>query len=414
MRISTLVVCLFAMNFFTFSQIIQSGNLENHLNAIITTLPGANGNEYTSPTSNELLDWNVVINDILLGNYSNANTGANALDYDLIEYTDLPSSEIHHILQEKVTSTKFWGTYVFNAAPCRENLILQSPHSKFDFNTGKESVYCYTRLNAKSLFINGTHRCNHSDLSTCDGTTTSCSGSSSAFSISDMAHNTNSIFQATTSALFNQNSNSIFIQLHGFTKQPTDPYVIMSNGTRETPANDVILSIQSELELIDNVLTFKIAHIDQSWTRLIAFTNTQGRLVNNSTNHCNSAATMSNGNFVHIEQEKDRLRLDATGWDKIKLALENVFQCNIVGIEGGIISEKLIVSPNPTSKDEISITSEKFQKIIIRDTKGKEVFIKGYNHESSTQIDVTEFKKGMYFIQIFNKKGVIQSKLIIK
>ena len=92
----------------------------------------------------------------------------------------------------------------------------------------------------------------------------------------------------------------------------------------------------------------------------------------------------------------------------------NVFQCNIVGIEGGIISEKLIVSPNPTSKDEISITSEKFQKIIIRDTKGKEVFIKGYNHESSTQIDVTEFKKGMYFIQIFNKKGVIQSKLIIK
>ncbi|MEN8185750.1 MAG: hypothetical protein ABFR05_01340 [Bacteroidota bacterium] len=46
----------------------------------------------------------------------------------------------------------------------------------------------------------------------------------------------------------------------------------MSNGTRETPTLDYAELIKEVLLVEDNTLTFKLAHKDQSWTRLIGFT----------------------------------------------------------------------------------------------------------------------------------------------
>ena len=74
--------------------------------------------------------------------------------------------------------------------------------------------------------------------------------------------------------LFDTYDNSVFVQLHGFGKRTNDPYLIVSNGTRVTPTVDYISLIEQELFKIDPSLTFKIAHINQDWSRLIAFTNT--------------------------------------------------------------------------------------------------------------------------------------------
>jgi hypothetical protein len=99
----------------------------------------------------------------------------------------------------------------------------------------------------------------------------------------------------------------------------------MSNGTRETPTTDYATLIKDALLIEDNTLTFKLAHIDTGWTRLIGFTNTQGRLINNSTDHCNTSATTTSGRFIHIEQEKSKLREDASVWAKMSNALGSVF-----------------------------------------------------------------------------------------
>lgn len=107
---------------------------------------------------------------------------------------------------------------MFSKTPDRNNLILQSTHSSHDFNTGKQAIYAFNRLNTSALFLNGTQRCNNSTASTCAGTTTVCSGVSEAFKVSDMAHNTNNMFQKTTEVLFNTIANSVFIQFTGFLK----------------------------------------------------------------------------------------------------------------------------------------------------------------------------------------------------
>lgn len=213
---------------------------------------------------------------------------------------------------------------MFSKTPVRDNLIIMAPHSKYDTNTGKEAVYCFKNSLSRALFINGTHRCNSEELSSCSGTTSAC-GSSEPFRISDMAHNTTSMFQSVTKTVYNKLSSSVFIQLHGFSKQASDPFVIMSNGTRETPSTDYATLIKDALVIEDNSLTFKLAHIDTDWTRLIGFTNTQGRLINNSSNVCNTSATVTSGRFIHIEQEKSKLRDNATGWNKMSNALISVF-----------------------------------------------------------------------------------------
>ncbi len=305
---------------------IASGNLESYIGNIIDTAPGSSGNNYSEPLISQLNTWDTTVTDILQENINDAVLSAGSLGYQITEFTDttLNPNQIFYILEKKASQDNYWGTFVFSKTPTRGNLILMAPHSKYDTNTGREAVFCFKDGLAKALLINGTHRCNNSSASSCSGTTSAC-GSNAAYRISDLAHTTTSTFQKTTQNLFNNVANSVFIQLHGFSKQATDPYVIMSNGTRETPTTDYASLIKDALFTEDNTLTFKIAHINTDWDRLIGFTNTQGRLINNSADFCNSSATTTSGRFIHIEQEKTKLRDDISGWTKMSNALKAVF-----------------------------------------------------------------------------------------
>lgn len=306
---------------------IDSGNIEVYLGDFINTIPEDSGNDYKEPTTNQLTTWDLIINAILTNNISEAVLKSSEVNYQITEFTDtsITPNQVFYVLEEKSNKTNYWGTYVFSKTPTINYLIIQAPHIKNDTNTGKQAVYCFKNNVAKAIFINGAHRCNNNKSSSCSGTTSTCNSGSEAYRVSDMAHNTNSVFQKTTENLFSAISNSVFVQLHGFGKLSTDPYVIISNGTQITPTTDYATLIKDALLVEDNTLTFKLAHIDTDWTRLRGFTNTQGRFVNNSSNPCSTSATSTTGRFIHIEQERTKLRESATEWVKMSNALGNVF-----------------------------------------------------------------------------------------
>lgn len=306
----------------------KSGNIETYISAIIDNAPGNSGDDYRAPSSVQLTHWEAVISSILQNKITDAFTKAATLGYKIVEFTDISidSKPIFYVLEKTESGTNYWGTYVFNKNPSIDKLILMAPHSKNDTNTGKQAIYCFKNTLAKALFINGTHRCNSSEFSSCSGTTSVC-GTNEAFKISDMAHTTSSVYQKTTENVFKSIANSVFIQLHGFGKKSTDPYVIISNGTQKTPPiTDYSVKIKEALLEEDSSLTFKIAHIDTDWTRLIGFTNTQGHLINFSSDPCGTSATTASGRFIHIEQEKSKLRNDETGWKKMSNALKKTFK----------------------------------------------------------------------------------------
>ncbi|MCD6090526.1 MAG: T9SS type A sorting domain-containing protein, partial [Bacteroidales bacterium] len=388
------------------------GNIEIYLNSIVDDIPGRNGNDFFIPTSSDLNNWNTMLTNILNNEIESANNLSSTYNYQITIFLDttLSANNRFYILEEKKPQSKYWGTYVISIDPLREKLVIQAPHPIYDINTGLQAIYCFKRLIPRALFISGTHRCNHSQNSECSGSTSAC-GTLGPYKVSDNAHNTNSIFQESTQVLFDTYDNSVFVQLHGFGKRTNDPYLIMSNGTRVTPTVDYISLIEQELFKIDPTLTFKLAHINQDWSRLIAFTNTQGRFINNSTDACYQNATNSEGRFVHIEQEKSKLREDTEGWNKMYLALKNVFVSNTTGISPIKKQEQIKIYPNPFT-NILNIKNHIPTDLRIYNSQGSLVFSKRIDLEE--RINLNFLKQGIYLFTISSKGKILHTEKIIK
>jgi len=394
-----------------FSQ-TATGDIETYIGSIINNVPGSSEENFESPNSTQLSNWNTVINFLLENDIANARTKANGFDYQVTEFTDtsISPNQIFYVLEKKSISSNYWGTYVFSKTPTRNNLIIQAPHIKNDTNTGQQAVHCFKNTLARAVFISGTHRCNSNRFSSCSGTTSTCNSGSQSFRVSDMAHNVTTMFQKTTENLFANISNSVFIQLHGFGKKSTDPYVIMSNGTRKTPTTDYATLIKNALLNEDSSLTFQLAHINTSWTRLIGFTNTQGRLINNSSNHCSSSATNTSGRFIHIEQEKIKLRNNSSGWVKMSNALANVFSSTL-GSEDFNLNTSIFISPNPTS-GTVLIRAKEVHQIEIYNLYGQRIRIKKMNSKNNPSIDLNKESSGIYYFKIKTNDGFALKKAI--
>ncbi len=283
------------------AQTNTSGSLSDYVIAFTGTLPGADGNDYQTPTSTQRTDWQTAIQYMLQGNYGLANTTANNFGYRVVIFYDTTIRETYYILEKQVSSSNHWGMFVYNPTAKRSRLFIQAPHPKYDTYTDRQATYIFRYNSCRALFITGTHRCNSTTNTTCSGTSTVC-GPSGPYKISDQAHTVDGMLQVTTNLMNNSITNLIVIQPHGFTKGDDDPHMIMSNGTRYTPSPDYIQIIQQHLLAGDDTLTFKTAHLDLDWDRLIALINTQGRLINNSTDPCSNNANSTNGRFIHIEQ----------------------------------------------------------------------------------------------------------------
>lgn len=311
--------------------VAKSGDIQSYISTIIGNMPLENGGDYSVPKPWNLATWGFVLNALLDGDYNEAADSALNIDYQLVEYTENSGVDDYTYYLLENTGSNYWGTYIYNPDHKRR-LVIQCPHPRKDFNTGKQGIMAFYEGEAFFYCLSGTHRCNHGWLSECAGKTDVC-GAYQNFQISDMAHHDTTLFQDVTDTLFNRYSTLNFIQLHGFTKTNTDPYVILSNGTDQIPNTDYLATLETQLFNEDNTLTFKTAHIETDWTRLVGFTNTQGRLINGSNDPCGASAQNTSGRFLHVEQEKTKLRANSTGWEKMSNAIINTFPNNPLPVE---------------------------------------------------------------------------------
>lgn len=315
--------------------IVEGGNLATRIQTHVDDMPQhfrniGEGTTYSDPTNQEVTDFLTdVFSPLYNKDYVTAATNAQNLDYQLVEFTDNTDNNVYYILERDPASmmNNFWGTYVFNPSPDRGQLVIQAPHPRFDFRTGKQSAYIFRQVGAGFLFVSGTHRCNSPTASGCAGTSSVCAKSISGdaapqefinvgnvFREADVAHNEASMFQHVTEWVHNDNPTYYtFIQLHGF-GQNLDPHVILSNGKDENtppPQNDLLSILRTQIsnEWDANSgsgisLVIEVAHDDpdSSFNSLLGTTNTQGRFINNSVNPCGQSAPDNTGQFVHIEQ----------------------------------------------------------------------------------------------------------------
>ncbi len=315
--------------------IVEGGNLATRIQTHVDDMPQqfrnlGEGTTYSDPTNQEVTDFlTTVFSPLYNKQYVTAATNAQAMDYQLVEFTDNTDNNVYYILERDPASmaNNYWGVYVFNPSPDRGQLVIQAPHPRFDFRTGKQSAYIFRQVGAGFLFVSGTHRCSSPTPSGCAGTSSVCSNTisgeaapqefkdqGSVFREGDVAHNEASMFQHLTEWIHNDNpSHYVFIQLHGF-GQNLDPHVILSNGKDEDtpePQNDLLTVLRTQISNEwDNSsgsgisLIIEVAHDDDddNFNSLLGTTNTQGRFLNNSNNPCGQSAPDNTGRFVHIEQ----------------------------------------------------------------------------------------------------------------
>lgn len=428
MKIILLVTIIFVFDLF--GQTVVTGNLENYIDVFLSNCPNSSSsNEYQSPPDSTLNKWAQVIKDIVSEDYLSADLTASSFGYQIVKFTDTTDSKSKNyiILDKMSAATNFWGLFIFNSKAMRQKLIIQAPHPLYDTNTGRQSLIVFKTSGARALFISGAHRCNSSIFTPCSGVTTACSSTPQSYRLSDQAHVVNGTFQKTTEVLSQLIENMIIIQPHGFSKQSDDPDLIMSNGTRLTPSSTDYLSLlKGNLLSLDNSLTFKIAHIDLTWDRLIATTNTQGRLMNGSVNPCNLNASSTSGRFLHIEQAFAKLRDTKINWIKFANAITMTFpEDPIVNVKDDLTSEceyfLLQNYPNPFNPNTVirfslpegvkltlQVSNAIGEKItdLIRD----EFYEAGY-HEIN--FNAVNLPSGVYFYKMIAGKFEDQKKMIL-
>ncbi len=310
-------------------QVVQSGDITAHVDSIISSIPGSTPQGvYLQPGSSSRDTWRLIVQNILAEHYDVADSIAAGLSYQVVEFTDnsVSPDKVYYILERTpVSSSRYWGTFVFNPSAVRPNLVIECPHPLHDLHTGGQGFLVFKLAGARAWFVSGTHRCNGVTLSPCDGQSTVCTGDWDSYQYSDQPHVVLGTFQVTTEEMLSAMPEMVVIQPHGFSKGNDDPDIIMSNGTRFTPGDDLLLQLRDNLLNQDATLTFKVAHIDLSWTKLIAETNTQGRLMNNCADPCGSYASESTGRFLHLEQAYTGLRDTEANWYKLANAVVATF-----------------------------------------------------------------------------------------
>ncbi|MCB2200992.1 hypothetical protein KQI63_16460 [bacterium] len=339
LRILPLIALLITLGFGTVSA--RAEMIEIHLEQLFAEFPDQpNDTVYTPGSEVQQIAWRECIASLLDGDLVNAESMASIFGYMVVTITD--GDAIYVLLERDPDAEAMpWGVFALRNDPPYPYLMLQAPHALYDFRTGPQAIHAFAPSGATALYINGTHRCSSPYASPCDGVTSVCSGEEEPFRESDQAHAADGPLQGATLEMLDFNPGMVFLQLHGFSRLDGDPHIILSNGTPYTPSGfDWVRHVRDSFIAQDDTLTFKTAHIDPAWERFVGFTNTQGRLINGSSDACDLNPDRSTGQFIHMEQSYDGLRDNIDSWLHVAEMINVAF-----GTANAVEPERIIELP---------------------------------------------------------------------
>lgn len=287
-----IILCLLSVSCFAQKQ-STFRTIDSLVVNIKQNIPREGTEQFIKPSDTDKKKFSLIVNKILNGNVPNQSE-VNEIKYDLTTIRE--NNNTYLILTEKQSTRKGLGSYIFNLN-FSKNIFLEVPHPLFDSNTPEEAVKIFNALDARAIFIAGTHRCSNSQLSLCDGKTEAC-GSDQPFKVSDAGHFTNNFFQEAHKTILSVDG--YVISLHG--NNDTDmPDVLVSDGT--DGKQDVSwITNRLSIELKKEGLSSRSCN-NENIDKLCGTTNVQGRLSNGSTDACEIGKLKGNGSFIHLEQK---------------------------------------------------------------------------------------------------------------
>lgn len=202
------------------------GNLLNEVQRLeaFSKVPyGEGSNNYVAPTTVEWNQFQQSAAALLNTNIVQAETLANALDYELVRFTHTNDGAVLFVLRCRETNgvpTKGWGTYFMNTN-FAVSALVEAPHPQWDFRSPVLAADIFLKSGARGFLLAGAHR--H-----VNGTGTA-----------DPCDLTNTIFHAVHAAWNGGVAENTAWQIHGFSlashpEFPTNTLLVLSTGASGT------------------------------------------------------------------------------------------------------------------------------------------------------------------------------------
>ncbi|MEM7244944.1 MAG: hypothetical protein AAF533_06340 [Acidobacteriota bacterium] len=266
-----------------------------------STLPDADSDVFQSPGPAQLDAFVDCFESVLLDDRPTALACLPPLGFELRLLSDPSAGRDYLVVQEAPGDPRGRGVYIVDP-DFRRHLAVVAPHPLHDTNTPEATITHFRDLGARVFMMAGTHRCSSADLSGCDGSTGACSPDSAPFRVSDLAHATEHYLQAAHLSLLRLDPVPVVFNFHGNSSEPVA--AIVSDGTRD-PASPLALVNRLRESLLHREVTTASCNWppdDVFGVRFCGITNTQGRLMNSSPEHCTEGAGSASGRFIHLEQ----------------------------------------------------------------------------------------------------------------
>ncbi len=288
-----------------------SGDLLAEISSIADRLPGQDSNGMVVPTRAQMAAWEQLIEAAKTEDLMAACSviTANGFPYHIVRYTDQGhGNRTYLLLKENSPISVGWGTYLISLEELPRDVVIEVPHPGCEWHTETEGLELFRQARAFAFLMAGTDRCANTTYSPCDGTTTFC-GQEEPFRTSDVAHATNTMFQATHRALIQPGTNTVAIQIHGCS-DPSCPDLFISNGTC-TPGQVAQEFYRNALAACQG-FSIDLADCTPPECSLVGTTNLQGRYSNGvffspDFDACTESAPGPSNpeQFLHLEQSAE-------------------------------------------------------------------------------------------------------------
>jgi hypothetical protein len=219
------------------------------------------------------------------------------------EIVDVASAEGVVLVREREDARRGGGAYLVRLGSSSP-LMVQAPHTFFDQGTLELGWVLFRQVNARALFINTAHRY-RAAAKRADGSYPA-----------DVAHASDSSFQAATLGALADPSIRVLVQLHGFGQRDGAPAAVVSTGA--SIAFDPLLARVARA--LGTALDARVDRFPDETSELGATTNVQA-----------AAASNLGRAFIHIELSGDTRALLL----EHKHRLEEVFRALLAAIGPG-------------------------------------------------------------------------------
>ncbi|MCZ6516932.1 MAG: Ig-like domain-containing protein [Gammaproteobacteria bacterium] len=222
---------------------VESGDFVEEVERLKNLAFARDSGLYVAPSAAQQAAFSALATTLLSGDLAGADTQAEALDYELVEFTDTLSGAVYHGLRE-VSQTRGWGSYFVNLA-FQSDALVETPHVLFDTNSWEVGALTFRESGARGFLMTGAHR-------NANGTGTA-----------DVAHLAVSIYQEVHKAWNGTSGETTAWQIHGFALEnhssfPPGSDAVLSNGDgnvfQEVIDLDTLLEAQGFLSYAYNAL----------------------------------------------------------------------------------------------------------------------------------------------------------------